>query len=569
MHKILERQLRKLLPGYTATSEGLSALLDTVSSTYDDFDNDRKQLERSTEISGRELEEVNKKLNESFSLLQSTIDAVEDAIFVTDASFTLIAHNRAYEKLWQIPMDILQSGDMLKIIVFVGGQVSSPADLEARMKEIITNAEEPSLDLLYCRDGRIIERKSSPIVSGAKLPLRVWVLRDVTNFENAKMATVNKLEDLEHEKNIVEERVQERTRELTMEHARFIASISSIPLGLLVFDHTNRILIRNRAARSILNIKEKDYTFADIALAIPELKLGERLSRCLSEHMPIEVKDVEVGHKILKILMTPMGAFEEDSAEALGVVVLVEDITEARVLERGRDEFFAIASHELRTPLTAIRGNMSMIEDYYQDAITDKEVLEMVHDTGSAASRLITIVNDFLDVSRLEQGHIIFQYDDFSAAELVDGVVGELAGVAIAKGISIFAEKGEETLMVHADRDRSKQVLTNLVANAINYSSHGTIRISVERNDAYAEFHVRDEGVGISGQNQTLLFRKFQQAGESVLTRDMTQSTGLGLYISRLVIEPMGGRVWLKESETGKGSEFAFTLPLAADLVAK
>ncbi len=367
---------------------------------------------------------------------------------------------------------------------------------------------------------------------------------------------------LVNEKERIEGVVVERTRDLQNEHARLLAAINSLSFGFIIADMDDRVILQNSAMSELFELSGGPITISNIAQLVgAHFDLKMQIERCFTDKSACVVNEVIFGKKFLRGTIAPVvsGAV----GEKIGYVLLFEDITEAHVLDRGRDEFFAIASHELRTPLTAIRGNMSLIEDYYQDKITDKEVLEMVHDTNSAASRLITIVNDFLDVSRLEQGRVTFQVSDFSAHELVDEVIKNITEVAAIKGMSVKREKIDGDCLVRADRDRSLQVLTNIISNAVNYSEHGTVTVGVAQDDEFVEFDVSDEGVGINTLNQSLLFRKFQQAGESVLSRDVTQSTGLGLYISRLVIEPMGGKIWLKRSVAGEGSTFAFTLPLA------
>ncbi len=561
MNKILERQLRKNFPGYNDIPPEFFHIWEIVSQTYDDFDNDRRQVERSAVISSREIEEANIKHVESLHLLQSTIDAVESAIAVTHEA-NLVIYNRRYVEMWHFPEELLEKRDMMKLLAQMQEQLTDAPSFVARTQLITSETQNKSKDVLHVKDGRVIERLSYPMLIGAGRLAHVWVLTDVTELENAKHATTNLLEDLEQEKKIVEQKVQERTEALFIEHSRFVASTNSIPLGFLVLDIENNILIKNDAVKSALNISSDEYAISDVDHSIPNVEIMKLIERCMKEHMPAEVKDVEVASRILRILISPMRA--RGGGELLGTVLLFEDTTEARSLERGRDEFFAIASHELRTPLTAIHGNMSIIEDYYKEKITDPEVLEMIKDTNSAALRLITIVNDFLDVSRLEQGHVTFEASDFSAQELIAEVVKSLTEIAHKKNITLSVECGEVLqCIVSADRDRVKQVLVNLISNAINYSVRGEVSVCMSVDGGHIEFAVRDQGVGISVQNQTLLFRKFQQAGTNMLARDITQSTGLGLYISRLVIESMGGKIWLKSSTPGVGSEFVFTVPRA------
>ena len=176
----------------------------------------------------------------------------------------------------------------------------------------------------------------------------------------------------------------------------------------------------------------------------------------------------------------------------------------------------------------------------------------------------IKIVNDFLEVSRLEQGRLQFDGKPFPLPDLCAEVVADLKGLATNKGLELrFDTPASPLPQALADRDKVKEVLTNFTGNAIHYSHAGSVVISVAVADNQLKVRVKDTGVGIAPHDQQLLFRKFQQAGD-VLARDNTQSTGLGLYISKLLIEAMEGTAFLEESTPEKGSTFSFTLPIAS-----
>ena len=245
-------------------------------------------------------------------------------------------------------------------------------------------------------------------------------------------------------------------------------------------------------------------------------------------------------------------------------MVLIEDVTEAKITERSRDEFFAVASHELRTPLTAIRGNADMILEMYADKVVDKDMKEMLQDIDVSSIRLINIVNDFLEVSRIEQGRIEIKKEKFNVSDVVEKVVRDLKSMVEQKGLSVaYATPASPLPTVFADKNRTEQILINLVGNAAKFTKEGSITIATTAMDGFVGIRVIDTGSGISEHNQALLFRKFQPAGEQTLARDVTQSTGLGLYISKLIISSMGGTIGLEKSELGKGSIFAFTLPIS------
>jgi signal transduction histidine kinase len=250
----------------------------------------------------------------------------------------------------------------------------------------------------------------------------------------------------------------------------------------------------------------------------------------------------------------------------VGSVMIMEDTTEKKVMERSRDEFFSIASHELRTPLTAIRGNADMILEYYKEQLKDPSLKEMVSDMHNSSVRLITIVNDFLDTSRLEQGKIEFKTAPFDVVQLVRDTLREYDVTGSRRKLSLeLAEVKGSLPLVMADRDRTRQILINLIGNAVKFTEKGGVTISLEPSDKKMKISVTDTGKGIPVESQHLLFHKFQQAASSILTRDDTRGTGLGLYISRLLAEGMAGSLELGHSEAGKGSTFVVELPSAPE----
>ena len=262
----------------------------------------------------------------------------------------------------------------------------------------------------------------------------------------------------------------------------------------------------------------------------------------------------------------------------IGTVVLVEDITEQKVMERSKDEFFSIASHELRTPLTSIKGNASMILDFYKDAIKDPQLKEMIVDVHESSVRLIEIVNDFLDTSRLEQGKMKFEYEEVSLEEVLESVAYEMKTVLDEKKIYLKLDKLtlDHLPKVWVDKNRLKQVVYNLVGNAAKFTEEGGVSISTElvgqpggqataQQPEHVKVTIADTGRGMPIEAQKLLFHKFQQAGGSLITRDTTRGTGLGLYISKMIIESMGGTIALDSSEEGTGSSFSFSVPIATE----
>ncbi len=405
-------------------------------------------------------------------------------------------------------------------------------------------------------------------------------------LSNAFNVMLTKLKEnihaLNKEKAGVEQKVIERTEELNDEKARLEASIDSLNVGFIMTGTDDDIIMLNRVAAQLLaytvtadgvsKIEPMDHTWTT---ELVDQKMGsefafkQNIVKAKSLAHSIEKKELQYGGRIFRIFIAPITVFDDTgkSTEALGTVTLIEDITERKVQERSKDEFFSIASHELRTPLTAIRGNTSLIQTYYKDQLAkDESLRDIVDDIHESSVRLIEIVNDFLDVSRLEQGKMGFAPEAFRVDEVIESVIHELANTGHAKGTEFTFDHDKSAMLpkAYADQNRTKQVVYNLLGNALKFTEKGTITVDIKAEGTALRVLVSDTGTGMSTESQQLLFHKFQQAGDSLLTRDTSRGTGLGLYISKLIVEGMGGTIRLESSAPGRGTVFSFSLPTEA-----
>jgi len=402
-------------------------------------------------------------------------------------------------------------------------------------------------------------------------------------LEDTKKAVFNILEDaqelqleLKQEKEGVEKKVIERTKALSrakddiskgwlqiqQEKVRLIASINSLPLGFFMTDANLNILIHNPMATKILDLQKDEVKITDVVDELgAKADLLSAIKKSMAEKKLLLIDDLQLESKFLKISIVPILT---NHKEAIGTVMLVEDTTEAKVLERSRNEFFSIASHELRTPLTSIKGNTSLIQQYYSEALSDPNLKEMIDDIHESSNRLIMIVNDFLDVSRIEQGRITYKVEKVDVLDLVQGVVHDVQANAKTKGIGLNVENESTSYISMADKDRTQQIVYNLIGNAIKFTDKGAVKINLKNNANRIEIRVIDTGAGISVESRSLLFHKFQQAQDNPLTRKSSSGTGLGLYISKTLAQGMKGDVVLESTEANVGSTFLFTLPIAS-----
>jgi len=391
------------------------------------------------------------------------------------------------------------------------------------------------------------------------------------NQANIRSAMLNLLEDskelekaLQEEKEGVEKKVEERTLELSNTKARLDSSIENLPLGFLMADIEEKIVVTNPLANTILKGKNEKENLEILKKILKDkLDLSRYIKNCGKEKKRQAFSDIEIEGRFFQFLLSPI-LTNNTSEVCIGVVILIQDITEAKILDRSKDEFFSIASHELRTPLTAIRGNTSMILEYYADAIKEPELKAMVDDIHASSIRLINIVNDFLNVSRLEQSRMVYDLKELELEKLIPEIIKEYDVTGSRRNLNIdFINPASPIPKVLADSEKVRQVLINLLGNAIKFTTKGGIKIDTSVDNKFVKILVTDTGRGIPLKQQSLLFHKFQQTGSSLFTRDTAGGSGLGLYISKMMAEGMGGSVALEKSEIDKGSTFSLSLPVA------
>jgi PAS domain S-box-containing protein len=257
------------------------------------------------------------------------------------------------------------------------------------------------------------------------------------------------------------------------------------------------------------------------------------------------------GSLTVSILRDESGA----PTHAIGMLV---DITRRKDAERVKDEFVSIVGHELRTPLTSIRGSLGLLEGGVLGDLPD-EAAGMLATAVSNTDRLVRLINDVLDIERIDAGGAGLELAPASPVDLVGQAVEVLDAVAVEATVEIAVES-DEPLTVVADADRIVQTLTNLIGNAIKFSERGAeIGVSVARDRGMALFSVRDSGRGIPRDQLSSIFDRFSQVDASDAREK--GGTGLGLAIARSIVEQHGGRIWA-ESIEGVGATFRFTLPI-------
>jgi signal transduction histidine kinase len=257
--------------------------------------------------------------------------------------------------------------------------------------------------------------------------------------------------------------------------------------------------------------------------------------------------------------------FADQAAIAIENVRLFDEIQEkSRQLEEAsqhKSQFLANMSHELRTPLNAILGYTELMADGAYGEPSEK-MLGVLKRLEANGKHLLGLINDVLDLSKIEAGQLVLELSDYSVRDIAQTVRSTLEPLAADKKLAFKVEMAAGLPSGHGDGRRLTQVLINLVGNAIKFTDAGEVAIKAEANNGSFHVSVRDTGPGISADDQAKLFREFQQADNAITKKK--GGTGLGLAISKRIIEMHGGKIWV-ESQLGQGSTFAFKLPVIVE----
>lgn len=348
--------------------------------------------------------------------------------------------------------------------------------------------------------------------------------------------------------------------ETLAEKRRLEAILNTMLDGVLMLDRNQCIVSINPALARMAGQPATQIVGAHLTAAPYPLPLLAQVSLSEVEVSSAEIKTGAPLNKTLNVVASPL----HDSRQGLGHVLVVHDVTRERELLQLKSDFVANVSHELRTPLFAIAGFVRLLlAEQVNDEATRREFLSII---GQQTEQLTNIVGDLLDVSRLEAGYQIeLKLGSIDVPQAARDALARLETLARDKEITLTAQLPDSLPPVRADGRRLQQVLVNLLGNAIKYTPNGgQVLLSARQIHAapLVEITVSDTGIGIPAEATPHLFERYYQVDRTATHK--TNSTGLGLHISRRLVEALGGELRV-ESAPARGSHFSFTLPISTE----
>ncbi len=433
---------------------------------------------------------------------------------------------------------------------------------------------------------------------GKRVPVSISALarRDAEGNFLGYFLTVSDISDIKEFQEKLEEKVKEKTGELEAktkeiaesrlalinileetdeswkrteaEKEKTMAVISNFPDGLLIFDKDGVVDMVNPKAEKFLGVDSADLT----GKKIKDLKKEERLNP-LTEILLGSVEfNSEIGEEndvgprmemevvkgqTLEVSIIPVVTGENRT----GTLVALHDISREKMVEAMKSEFVSIAAHQLRTPLSAIKWTMRMLLDGDLGDLNEDQ-LELVNKTYASNERMVNLINDLLNVSRIEEGRYLYKPELVHIEDIIDPLTETYKPEMKRREIDFKIKRPKEkTPTVAVDNEKMTLVVQNFLDNAMKYTPKGgEVVLSIDHDDENdrVRISVKDSGVGIPKDQQSRLFSKFFRAANVV--RMETEGSGLGLFICRNIVEAHGGKIWF-ESKEGEGSIFHFDLP--------
>lgn len=345
---------------------------------------------------------------------------------------------------------------------------------------------------------------------------------------------------------------------LEAEKSKLEIMVESLSSGVFYVDSEKALIVVNKAARDLLGLSvKKKVKELDILNAFPKsLNINEKIDEAIKLERDLVLPEVFANNKFMRVVLSAV----KSNSQVLGVAVVLQDMSDEKLLERMREDFTSMVVHDLRAPLSVMYGVADILAKRSSD-LSQSKTAELIGEIKESSRDMINIVNNLLDVAKIEAGKFTVKKEPLDIVSLIRERVRFFKTLADKESLYIKFNSRNAEIIVPIDKEGIGRVLSNLLSNGIKYTKEGGITISALKDDKknLVKVGVSDTGCGITKEQKKSLFSKFEQMQRSV---DSAQkSTGLGLVIAKGIVEAHGGNIWV-ESDGKTGSTFYFTLPL-------
>jgi len=449
-------------------------------------------------------------------------------------------------------------------------------------KNIFANpAKAKKLLILTVKTGKIGQQEMDLLTKSKKsvaVSLSLSARKDGQGRLEGYFASITDISDLKKFQKETEKQVQERTRDLEEsrrallniledteaakvqveeEKSKTQAVLDNFIDGLLIFEQDKRLKFINSTAEEFLGIKHSQLIGRSMSELEKEPHIEKLMMVIKKESGKVFRKEITLENKkqVLEITTRPI-SYGKKSV----FLVVLHDITREKVIEKLKSQFVSVAAHQLRTPLSIVKWSLSMLLEGEMGPLNEEQQ-DMLQKTNQSNERMIRLINDLLNVARIEEGRFVYRPKTVDFPEVVQAVLESARALAQKKKINLKFKtiESKKPKIVKADIEKLSLAIKNLVDNAIQYThSGGTVSVIVQRKGGKIEFSVQDSGIGIPKDQQKRVFTKFFRGDNAVRTQ--TEGTGLGLFITKNIIEAHKGKIWFESTE-GKGTTFRFSLP--------
>jgi len=363
---------------------------------------------------------------------------------------------------------------------------------------------------------------------------------------------------------ILAQEIYKRSAELLEEKKHTENLLYNISEAVIEVDAKSKINIINKTAEELINLsaEKAEGKALDEALVLVN-ESGDKIKSTDYCFKPQDVTIQNLMHvwggvtKYLKLQSTTIkNPKQEDEC-----IITLTDVTRERMLEKSKDDFISTTSHELRTPMTIIKSYIWMLENpkYGQLSLKQHEFLSKAQ---GGIQRMLSMINDTLNVSKIDQGKVQLKVEEIDIREFVERIGQDFELKAKEKNLEFNVNIDKNCQIVYSDKGKLEEMLTNLLGNSVKFTNAGKIELEVSKEgNSFVKFEVSDTGKGIDPENIKKLFQKFGRIDNSYQTVAEAGGTGLGLYIVKNIVESMGGNVGAYSEGIGKGASFWFTLP--------